>query len=1144
MPKEGASAERGGGARQWLEGIGLGQYADIFARHQLDFDVFPDLTEADLAELGVPLGDRKRLLRAIASLGQAASGRASVAALSRSTDQSNAIAGAERRQLTVMFCDMVGSTALSQQFDPEDVRDIIATYRERCARVVERYGGYVARYVGDGILVYFGYPNAHEDDAERAVLTGLEIVQAVSEQSRPASPAAPPVRIGIATGLVVVGDVIAEGTKERDTAVGETPNLAARLQQLAPPNSVYIASSTHSLVRAKFEYEDLGTHGLKGMSAPVQIWRVIRPCQIETRFAAVLSSKLTQLVNREEEIALLLMRWQQAKQGDGQVVLLSGEPGIGKSRIVQEFRERIVTEPHEDLLFQCSPYYTSTAFYPIIRHLKSTIGFRNEGAADLLPRLEATLADTTGRVTEVAPLFAALLSIDTGSRYKPLELSPQRKKDDTVSALVDYLVGVSRKRPAVMILEDAHWIDPTSREVLDLLVDRMQDASLLIVITCRPEFQVSWNADSHITTLTLNRLGRQLRATLVERVAGSKALPDEISEEIILRTDGVPLFIEELTKAVLESNLLREKDGRYVLSGPRQQLGIPATLSDSLMARLDRMGPYKEIAQIGATIGREFSYELLHAIAGSPVTRINAALSHLEHAGLIIRRGHPPQASYIFKHALVQSAAHSSLLHSARKSLHARLATTIARIDPERAEQEPELLAYHFTEAGQCQSAVEFWLKAGRRATKARANLEAISHLRRGLEALKDNSGIPDCDAMELALRIALGIPLIAANGYCVPDVEQNYMRALELGRQFENKQNIFEATRGLWVCYFIRADFQKAHNLGMQMLTLGERSKNGQPADQNLERTDYLIEAHRALGMTMFWGGQFSTSHDHLTRGLALYDPTVHGPLRETHGIDPGIVCQTYLGYRLWFLGCADQARQLCDQALSDALRIRHPFTLAFCMAFRTYLCQHLRDVQGTRDHAEKTLVISSDHGFRFYKQQATMLRGWALVQLGNIDEGLNQILSGLETYEAMDAGLACPWFRTLLANAYVRAGRPYAALRALDDALAVAERTGERAHLAEIYRLHGEIALTHQGAEAAGDAQVWYRRSLEVARQQEAASWTLRTSVGLARLLREVGKRQEASELLAPICSKIKEGFDTLDVKEAMQMMNELKA
>jgi class 3 adenylate cyclase/predicted ATPase len=1139
MPKEGASAERGG-ATQWLEGLGLGRYADVFARHQLDFDVFPDLTEANLAELGVPLGDRKRLLRAIASLGKTAPERAAVAAPTGSTD---AIATAERRQLTVMFCDMVGSTALSQQYDPEDVRDIIATYRERCARVVERYGGYIARYVGDGILVYFGYPTAHEDDAERAVLTGLEIVQAQAEPSRPGLPAAPSVRIGIATGLVVVGDVVAEGTKERDSAVGETPNVAARLQQMAPANCLYIASSTHALVRAKFEYEDLGTHGLRGMSAPLQVWRVIRPLRAETRFAAALSSKLTKLVNREEEIALLLMRWQQTRQGDGQVVLLSGEPGIGKSRIVQELRERIVTEPHEELLFQCSPYYTSTPFYPIILQLKSIIGFHAESPADLLPRLEAALADTTGRVNEIAPLFADLLSIDTGSRYPPLERSAQRKKDDTVSALVDYFVGVSRKRPAVMILEDAHWIDPTSREVLDLLVDRMQDASLLIIITCRPEFQVSWNADAHITMLTLNRLGRQLRATLVERVAGSRALPEEISEEIIVKTDGVPLFIEELTKAVLESNLLREKDGRYVLSGPRQQLGIPATLSDSLMARLDRMGPHKEVAQIGATIGREFSYELLHAIAGSPATRINAALNHLEHAGLIIRRGHPPQASYVFKHALVQGAAHSSLLHSARKSLHARLAVTIGRIYPERAEQEPELLAYHFTEAGQCQSAVEFWLKAGRRATKARANLEAIAHLRRGLEVLGDNPGITDGDATELALRIALGIPLIAAKGYCVPDVEQNYIRALELGRQLENKQNIFEATRGLWVCYLMRADLEKAHSLGLQMLTLGERSKNGQTADQHQERKDYLIEAHRALGMTMFWGGQFATSHDHLTRGLALYDPTVHGPLRETHGIDPGIVCQTYLGYLLWFMGCADQARQLCDQALSDALRIRHPFTLAFCMAFRTYLCQHLKDVQGTRDHAEKTLVISSDHGFRFYKQQAAMLRGWALVELGNIDEGLNQIRSGLETYEAMDAGLASPWFRTLLANAYVKAGRPYAALRALDDALAVAERTGERAHLAEIYRLHGEITLAHLGPEAAGDAEAWYRRSLEVARQQEAQSWMLRTSVGLAHLLREGGKRQEAAELIAPICSKINEGFDTLDVKEAMQVMNELK-
>src|SRR5262249_15691417 len=629
MPIEDARAGTISGARNWLEDIGLGRYADLFAQHQVDLDVLPDLTEADLAELGVPLGDRKRLLRAMASLVGATA--VSSAADTRRTcvGWPRAAAGAERRQLTIMFCDMVGSTPLSEQCDPEDLRDRIAAYRETCARAVNRYEGFVARYVGDGILVYFGYPKAHEDDAERAVLAGLEIVRSISTESSGALGDGRAVRIGIATGIVVVGDVIGDSTEEHNSAVGETPNLASRLQELAPPNCVVIASSTQSLLGAKFEYKDLGRHSLKGVSAPVQAWGVVRPYRVESRFAATADTKLTPLVDRTEEIALLLRRWQQAKECDGQVMLLSGEPGIGKSRIIQEFRERIASEPHGQISFQCSPYYTSTAFHPFVEQFKSITGFDREGSPELsLKALEATLAATTDPVELVRPLFPSLFSIVTGDGYKPLDLSPQRQKDETVAALVNHFVGLARTQPVVMILEDAHWIDPTSREVLDLLVDRVQDAAVMMVITCRPEFQPSWSAQSHMTTLALNRLSRQLRAAMVEGIVRAKPLPQELVEEIVVKTDGVPLFVEELTKTVLESNLVTEKDGQYVFSG---LLAIPATLTDSLMARLDRLGSFKEVAQIGATIGREFSYELLRVVAEIPAGQLNVALNHLEH---------------------------------------------------------------------------------------------------------------------------------------------------------------------------------------------------------------------------------------------------------------------------------------------------------------------------------------------------------------------------------------------------------------------------------------------------------------------------------------------------------------------------------
>lgn len=1134
-----------GGLKNWLHGLGLGHYSELFARHRIDLDVIPDLTESDLAELGLPLGDRRRLQRAMMSLVPAGPANSSAGSGLRTA---SATVGAERRQLTVMFCDMVGSTSLSEQFDPEDVRDIIAAYRETCVSVLEYYEGFVARYVGDGILIYFGYPNAHEDDAERAVLAGLEIARAISTQSRESSHGimtdAPAVRIGIATGLVVVGDLIGKGTEEHNSVVGETPNLAARLQGLAPPNGVVIAPSTQTLLRANFDYENLGSHVFKGLSEPVLAWHVVGASRVESRFAATIGSRLTPLVNREEEIALLLMRWQQAKDRDGQVVLLSGEPGIGKSRIVQELRERIAGEPHGRISFQCSPYCTSTALYPFAEQLKFAVGLdREDPSAPSLARLEQIVAATSEEPERVTPLFAALLSIPTGDRYSPPKLSPRQQKDATVAALANHLIGLAGDEPLVIIFEDTHWIDPTSQEVLDLLVDRVQNTSILIIITCRSEFQPHWNAHSHLTTLTLNRLSRQCRTTLVERVAGAKKLPQEVIEAITMKTDGVPLFVEELTKAVIESDLLSEKNGRYVISSPLHQLAIPTTLTDSLMARLDRMGPFKKIAQIGATIGREFSYKILRTVTESLADQLDAALSHLEEAGLIVRRGHVPESVYSFRHVMIQNAAHSSLLHSDRKKLHSKIAAVLAEMYPERAEREPELMAHHFTESGQSEPAVDSWLKAGKQAARSGANLEAIGHLRRGLEVVQGNPRMRGRDEIELALRIGLGAALIAGKGYGAQEVEENYIRALELGQQIDDKQTIFTATRGLWVCNFIRGDLAKAHALSVSLLKFAKRKHANQTAEQALQRTGYLIEAHRAMAQTMFYQGRFAESQDHLERGIRLYDPNLHGPLTEKHAIDPGIVLLSYLGYLLWFLGHPEKARQYIDQAISNAEKTRHPFTLAFAWAFGAYLCQHLRDPEGTLDYADRALVISSEHGFLHWKHQATILRGWSLTELGHIDDGLDQMRAGLEGYEAMDSWLAACWFRSLLANAYTRAGQPDAALRALDDALAITKRTGGQFFLAEIYRLQGEITFAQGGPAAVTDAEDYYDRSLEVARKQKSLSWELRTSVSLARLWRDVGKRRQAAELLLPIASKFTEGFLTTDVKEAVELMNDLK-
>ncbi|MGV7218239.1 ATP-binding protein [Bradyrhizobium sp. UFLA05-112] len=1125
----------------WLEGAGLGQYTELFAQHRLDLDVMPDLTEADLAELGLPLGDRKRLRRAMATLLSPEPAGPSPAPQATA----RAEVGAERRQLTTMFCDMVDSTPLSARFDPEDVRDMIASFRETCVRVVKHYEGFAARFVGDGILVYFGYPTAHEDDAERAVRAGLEIVRVLSTaravEPRGALSHAPAVRIGIATGLVVVGDLVGQGTEERDSAVGETVNLAARLQGLAPPNGVVISASTQSLLKGKFDYRNLGIQALKGLSEKVQAWHVVRPSRVETRFAASMGTRLTPRVNREEEVSLLTGRWQQARQGDGQVVVLFGEPGIGKSRIVQEIFGTIAGERHRQISLQCSPYYTSTAFHPFSAQLKFVLGLDREDATAMsLSNLEAAVAVAGSEVAQVTPLLAALLSIPTGDRYPPLDLSPQQQKDATVSAIVNHLLGLAREQPLVIAFEDLHWIDPTSREVIDLLVDKVHGQPILVVITARSEFQPSWNAHSHITTLVLNRLSRQLRTTLVERVAG-RELPKEVVEEIIVKTDGVPLFLEELTKTVLESNLLTERHGRYVLSGEWRQLAIPATLTDSLMARLDRMGPFKKIAQIGATIGREFSYETLHAVANTPADQIEAALDHLEEAGLIVRRGHPPDALYAFRHVMIQNAAHASLLHSERRKLHSRIAQVLAEMYPEKTAREPELLAHHLTESGQSEGAASFWLKAGEQAAKTGGNLEAIGHLRRGLSVVQANARMQGAGEIELELRIALGNALIAAKGYAVQEVEENYIRALELGQQLDDEQKTFAATRGLWVCHFIRADLTRAHDLSVELLKFAKRQRLNERA-QPAQQTGYLMEAHRAIAMTMLYRGRFAAAQHHLRRCVNLYNADLHADLVVRHGTDPGVVSLSYLGYLLWFLGQPDVARQHSEQAIANAEKIRHPFTLAFALVFGAYLCQHLCDVEGTRDHANRAMIIATEHNFLHWKQQAAILRGWALTQLGDVDDGLSQMRVGLDEYEAMDSWLAGCWFRCLLAEAYAKAGFREAALRALDGALATARRTGDHFYLAEVYRLQGEITLTEGGPTSAHEAEGLYECSLDVARKQGALSWELRTAISLARLWRDAGKVGQAERLLGPIVGKFSEGFLTPDLMQAVQLLKEL--
>jgi class 3 adenylate cyclase len=717
----------------WLRSLGLEEYEAAFHKNHIDEAVLPNLTAEDLKDLGVEsIGHRRKLLDAIALLRGDGEAKAlpPEAPLVPKPSQDTA----ERRQVTVMFSDLVGSTALSARMDPEDLREVISAYQECVAKAVQRLGGFVAKYMGDGVLVYFGYPRAHEDDAERAVRAGLELVQAVGglKSSAPLQ-----TRVGIATGLVVIGDLIGSGEAQERGVVGETPNLAARMQGIAEPNTVVIAESTRKLLGNLFELEDLGPKDLKGIAGTAHAWAAVRPSSVESRFEA-LRTATTPLVGRDEEMELLMRRWARAKAGDGCVVPISGEPGIGKSRITQAMQERLGAEPHTRLRFFCSPYHQDSALYPAIAQLERAAGFRREDTPEQrLTKLEALIAQATNDVSEVVPLIADLLSIPTGERYPALALTPQKRKEKTLRALVVQAEGLAVRQPVLMIFEDVHWSDPTTRELLDLLIERAQAVPLLVIITFRPEFSPPWIGRPHVTMLTLNRLPRRQRAEMIAHVAGSKGLPKEIADQIVDRTDGVPLFIEELTKTVLESDIVVETGDHYAVKRSVAPLAIPATLYASLLARLDRLASTREVAQIGAAFGRQFSHKLINAVAAAPQQEIDDALAQLVSAELIFRRGTPPDAEYTFKHALVRDAAYSTLLRSRRQHIHGRIAKVLEREFPELPITQPETLAQHCAEGGLLEEAIAYYLAAAKRATAASSNTEAAHHLTKGFALLK-----------------------------------------------------------------------------------------------------------------------------------------------------------------------------------------------------------------------------------------------------------------------------------------------------------------------------------------------------------------------------------------------------------------------
>jgi class 3 adenylate cyclase/predicted negative regulator of RcsB-dependent stress response len=1105
---------------EWLRGLGLEQYVPAFRDNDIDGEVLRGLTADDLRELGVAsIGHRRRLLDSIARLvrGQPsaeASPAASAAVVS---------SAAERRQLTVMFCDLVGSTGLSARLDPEDLREVIAAYHRAVADVVRSFDGFVAKYMGDGVLAYFGYPQAHEDDAERAIRAGLGVVDAMGPlDSKSVELQA---RIGIATGLVVVGDLIGEGSAQEQSVVGETPNLAARLQSLAEPNALVIAASTRRLVGDLFEYRDLGTVEVKGIDVPVPAWQVLRTSIVESRFEALRGSALSPLIGRDAEIDLLLRRWARAKTGNGQVVLVSGEPGIGKSRLTAALWQAIEGEPHTRLRYFCSPHHQDSALYPFIAQLERAAGFaRDDAAEQKLGKLRGLLTPAACDGEEIE-LVAELLSLPNSAAN--LNLSSQRKREMLFEALLHQLEALARSRPVLMVFEDAHWIDPTSRELLDLTVDCTRRLPVLLVVTFRPEFQHGRAGQHHLTMVALNRLGERDVAALVGGLAGSAPLGSDIVEEIVERTDGVPLFIEELTKAVLESGEHGDRVGAVLAVSPVPDLGIPATLHASLIARLDRLGPIaREIGQIGAVIGREFGYELIAPVAQRPAAELQSGLDRLVEAGLLFCRGLAPQSSYLFKHALVQDAAYSTLLRTRRQEMHARVAALLEQDFADLVERQPELLAHHLTAAGEAERAVDQWLKAGQYAAARLAHLEAIRHFDRGLATLAVLQEGPARDGRETELQLARGLSLFTAKGFISAEAAEAYARARELAERRGDAHQLFMAVFGLW---------QSTNSAGRVLDCRGLSDRLQRLTADNAD-SELRLQAHHSAWTTHLFAGRPAAAREHCDEGRRLYNPERHQHHRLLYGgHDPG-VCARYIGAQVnWLLGYPERGLAIGNESLVLAERIAHPFSLESARVFNAML--HL-------DRGEPELALEGLHAAEALAAEQRLgliiapgfLRGAALMAQGAFDDAVAQLREGLA---GRLGAMFAPYGRARLAEALTRQSKHEAALATVREALEEQEGTGQRRWEPELHRVEG-IAL--QGLNRLEEAQNALEAALRIARSQQSKSYELRAATSLARRWGEQSRRSEARDLLAPVYGWFTEGFDTADLKEAKTLLDEL--
>jgi class 3 adenylate cyclase/tetratricopeptide (TPR) repeat protein len=1101
---------------EWLEKLGLGQYAERFAQNGIDVGVLPELMDEDFDKLGVLLGHRRKMLRAIADLDPAAL----IASPAPPHD-------AERRHLTVMFCDLVGSTMLSARLDPEDMWEVIRVYRAACARVIAAYDGRIARFFGDGILVYFGYPRAHEDDAERAVRAGLDIISAVRQLETGAGERVE-LRIAVATGLVVVGDLISGDASEEHATIGDTPNLAARLQSLAEPGVVVVASSTRRLLGDLFTFRNLGRREVKGIGEPIAVWAVEGATASESRFEAVRAARSIGFVGRKDEIEFILSRQREAWQGHGQIVLISGEAGIGKSRIVATLSESPSLGTHRRVRYQCSPYHTNSALHPFVAQLERAAGIRSHDTPEQrLDKLEAMLALGTQQVARATPLIAALLSIPTGDHCPPLGLSPAQQRRQTFAALLDQLEGLARDQPLLIICEDLHWADATTLELFDLAVDRIRALPILVLMTSRPEFEPSWSGLANVGLLRLDRLDRQDTRALVEQVVVGRQLPREMMKQIIDRTDGVPLFVEELTKMVLESGLLVEDAGRYRLNSPLPPLAIPATLQDSLMARLDRLAPVKEVAQIGAAIGRDFSYALLKYVAGRDDLTLSAALGQLEEAELLLRRGAPPDANYSFKHALVQEAAYESLLKSKRQLLHTRIGEVLREKFPVVAEIEPEVLAHHFTEAGLSEVALEWWRKAGQQALKRSAYSEAVAHLGKAVATADELPDEPRRMMTRLHLQISYGRALRGSLGHSAPETIAAWTRARQFAADIDDPVELAPVHSGLFNACLTHGEFAPMRELVDAIRSAADRRPDSPVA---------AVVAHWTSGVTCWFGGEYLNARTHLEQALAIYGAEPDPATFRASALDLPFVIMRFLALVLWPLGLTARARKLAAEAVGVSGETR-ALSRANALVHRAVF----DGVCGGMLQQTETILalgLARDHTMPLYVAAGTYLNGLAKWRAGDRMAGLADMRHGWTLLHENDCYLCEPFWGLHVAVANAEMGQVETGLDILNELIARTGQSGQHWLDAELHRVRGKLLWRHDSSDESS-AEVDLKRALEIARHQQTKTFELRSALGLARLHKTNGRAGAVSEVLAPVFAQFEAERNLPELVEAKELL-----